>query len=134
AGKYHDLLYARARLLGRKLVVCDLDNTLWAGEIGEGAVSHFLDRQRVLLNLKERGVVLAVNSKNDPANVRWDGGLLKADDFVNLQINWDSKITNMKRIREALNLKYKDYVFIDDRADQLDMMGQGLPEIHLLDA
>jgi FkbH-like protein len=134
AEKYRDLAFARARLLGRKLVVCDLDNTIWAGEIGEGAVSHFLDRQRTLLRLKDRGIVLAVNSKNDPANVHWDGGLLKAEDFVSIQINWDSKIANMKRIREALNLKYKDYVFIDDRADQLDMMGQGLPEIHLLDA
>jgi FkbH-like protein len=134
AEKYRDLVFAKTRLLGRKVVVCDLDNTLWAGEIGEGAVAHFHDRQRSLLKLKEAGVVLAVNSKNDPAKVHWDGGLLKAEDFVNHQINWDSKVSNMKRIREALNLKYKDYVFIDDRADQLDMIGQSLPEIQLLDA
>jgi FkbH-like protein len=134
AGKYRDLLAARAGLLGRKLLVCDLDNTLWAGEIGEGAVIHDHDRQRAILELKRKGVVLAVNSKNDPNNVRWDGGLVNESDFVNLQINWDSKVTNMRRIREALNLKYQDYVFIDDRADQLEQVSSAFPEIRVLDA
>ena len=133
SGKYSDILAAPG-LLGRKLVVCDLDNTLWAGEIGEGAVIHDLNRQRTILRLKEKGIVLAVNSKNDPKNVHWDGGLLNEGDFVNLQINWDSKVANMRRIREALNLKFQDYVFLDDRADQLEQVGSAFPEIRVLDA
>ncbi len=131
---YRDAIAARRRLLGRKLIVTDLDNTLWDGVIGEGAVNHRLDRQRILLRLKDKGVVLATNSSNDPARVNWNGALIQADDFVNHQINWDPKVLNMKRIREALNLKYKDYVFIDDRGDQLAMVGETMPEIHLLDA
>ncbi|WP_165220986.1 HAD-IIIC family phosphatase [Aquisphaera insulae] len=131
---YADIIAAHVRLAGRKLVVCDLDNTLWDGVIGEGAVSHYHDRQRILQKLKAKGIVLAVNSKNDPAMVHWTGGLLDESDFVALQINWDSKVTNMKRLRESLNLKYKDYVFIDDRGDQLEMVGTSFPEIQLLDA
>ncbi|MGO9601443.1 MAG: HAD-IIIC family phosphatase [Isosphaeraceae bacterium] len=134
SGVYRDLIAAHVSLAGRKLVVCDLDNTLWDGVIGEGAVIPYLDRQRILQELKAKGIVLAVNSKNDPRNVQWNGGLLKESDFVDLQVNWDSKITNMKRIRENLNLKYKDYVFIDDRGDQLELVGSALPEIRLLDA
>lgn len=131
---YRDAITARLRLLGRKLVVTDLDNTLWDGVIGEGAVAHHRNRQRILLKLKSKGVVLATNSSNDPARVKWDGALLNAGDFVNHQINWDPKVVNMKRIHEALNLKYKDYVFIDDRGDQLAMVGASMPEIQLLDA
>lgn len=134
AGDYRDLIAAHVHLSGRKLIVCDLDNTLWDGVIGEGAVRHFLDRQRVLQTLKAKGIVLAVNSKNDPAKVHWTGGLLNEADFVALQINWDPKVLNMKRLRESLNLKYKDYVFIDDRQDQLEMVGTSFPEIQLLDA
>jgi predicted enzyme involved in methoxymalonyl-ACP biosynthesis len=50
-------------------VVCDLDDTLWEGVIGEGAVTHYLDRQAALKELRRRGVLLSINSKNDPQNV-----------------------------------------------------------------
>jgi FkbH-like protein len=134
AARYRDLVAAQAGLVGRKLIVCDLDHTLWDGVIGEGAVVHFIERQGVLRKLREKGVVLAVNSKNDPANVRWDGAVLGPDDFVHMQINWDNKVANMRRIHEALNLKFKDYVFIDDRGDQLALVGEALPEIRGMDA
>ena len=116
APTYVDLIYVYARLVGRKLVVCDLDNTLWKGVIGEGPVDHFLDRQRILKRLKERGVVLAILSKNDPANVSWQGGILAAEDFVYSAVSWDQKVKGMQRIETSLNLKNKDFVFIDDRA------------------
>ncbi|MBP3956205.1 HAD-IIIC family phosphatase [Gemmata sp. G18] len=134
ARAYRDFLFVRAHLFGRKLVVCDLDNTLWRGEIGEGAVEHYADRQRLLKRLREKGVVLAVNSKNDAARVHWRGAVLSEGDFVNQQINWDHKATNMDRIRAALNLKFKDYVFIDDRADQLALVADSMPEILGMDA
>lgn len=131
---YADLLAVHAHLRGRKLVVCDLDNTLWKGVIGEGAVEHYLDRQRILKKLQARGVVLAINSKNDPANVHWTGGLLCARDFVCSEINWELKVANLARIAQTLNLKTKDFVFVDDRADERALVESALPEVHVLDA
>ena len=120
AYRYHDILVTQADLMGKKVVVCDLDNTLWNGEIGEGSVEHLVEYQRILKKLRHKGVLLTVNSKNDPRNVHWEGSVLNEGDFVNLQINWDSKVANMHRIQQALNLKFKDFVFIDDRPDQRD--------------
>ncbi len=127
-------MLAHADLVGKKVVVCDLDNTLWKGEIGEGKVEHFLDAQRTLKALRKKGVLLTINSKNDPRNVHWEGAALAPDDFVDMQINWDSKVVNMRRTQEALNLKFKDFVFIDDRADQRSLVQEAIPEIHVLDA
>ena len=113
--------------------MCDLDNTLWKGEIGEGPIKHFIEPQKTLKELRRKGVLLTVNSKNDARNVHWNGAVLNQDDFVNLQINWDSKVANMRQIQQALNLKFKDFVFIDDRADQRLMVSEAIPEIHVLD-
>jgi FkbH-like protein len=134
AHHYSDIMLAHADLVGKKVVVCDLDNTLWKGEIGEGKVEHFVDAQQTLKALRQKGVLLTVNSKNDPRNVHWQGAALAEADFVDLQINWDSKVVNMRRTQEALNLKFKDFVFIDDRADQRSLVQDAIPEIHVLDA
>ena len=112
----------------------DLDDTLWRGVIGEGTVEHYSDRQQILKALKRKGLLLAINSKNDPRNVRWDGTVLEFDDFVAAEINWDSKLTNIRRIASRLNLKIKDLLFIDDRADEREMISSALPEILSLDA
>lgn len=134
AQRYRDIAAVQAHLRKKKLVVCDLDETLWKGVIGEGAVEHHTDRQATLKRLQAGGVVLAINSKNDPKNIRWDGALLKADDFVSTQINWDSKVLNIKRIAQHLNLKTKDFVFVDDRADEREMVRTALPEVFGMDA
>jgi FkbH-like protein len=134
ARTYVDLIYVHARLFGRKLVVCDLDNTLWSGVIGEELVDHFHDRQRVLKRLKERGVVLAILSKNDPININWRGGILSEEDFVYSAISWDQKVLGMQRIETGLNLKNKDFVFIDDRPDERALMTEAFPRILCLDA
>jgi FkbH-like protein len=134
APTYVDLIYVYARLFGRKLVVCDLDNTLWKGVIGEGSVIHFHDRQCILKRLKERGVVLAILSKNDPANVDWRGGVLSEEDFVYSAVSWDQKVQGMQRIETGLNLKNKDFVFIDDRPDERELMSDAFPHILCLDA
>ncbi len=131
---YFEAIYAVSRLLTKKVVVCDLDNTLWDGVIGEGAVTNFLERQAVLKELRQRGVLLSINSKNDPKNVHWSGAVLQPDDFVAPRINWDSKAANMAGIRDELNLKIKDFVFIDDRPDELERMRNAFPEILALNA
>ena len=137
ASPYRDLVMVAARLLRRKLVVCDLDNTLWQGVIGEGlGIEHHYDRQEPLLALKKRGVILAINSKNDPAKATWVAKehCLSIEDFVSKQINWDPKPVNMRRIAEHLNLKTKDFIFIDDRADERAIVEQQFPELLALDA
>ena len=132
--EYVDLIFVNAWLSKRKVVVCDLDNTLWDGLIGEGAVAHFHDRQKALLALKAKGVLLAINSKNDPANVHWRDGTLGDADFVGAAISWDPKVQGMKRIQSALNLKMKDYVFVDDREDERELMHMAYPDIACMDA
>jgi FkbH-like protein len=134
AGLYLDVVLAQALLAKKKVVICDLDNTLWDGAIGEGEVHHYHDRQRTLKRLRNKGLLLAINSKNDPKNVRWDGAGLTLDDFVCCQINWTSKVQNIRRISDELNLKTKDFLFIDDRADERAMVVETMPEVLALDA
>jgi FkbH-like protein len=133
ATTYRDRIYVASHLLGRKVVVSDLDDTLWHGVTGEGAIRHDVGRQTTLRRLRDRGVLLAVNSKNDPAGVRWEGGVLDPEDFAHAEINWDPKAENMRRIQTALNLRLDDFVFIDDEADQREMIRLAAPEIHALD-
>lgn len=131
---YFDAVYTASFLAKKKVVVCDLDNTLWDGVIGEGAVSHHVERQAILKELRRRGVLLSINSKNDPKNVHWSGAVLQPDDFVAPKINWNPKTANMAGIRDDLNLKLKDFVFIDDRPDELERMQNAFPEILVLNA
>jgi FkbH-like protein len=133
-GPYFQAVYSNAILKSKKAVLCDLDNTLWDGVIGEGPVSHHLDRQATLKELRRRGVLLSIISKNDPKNVHWSGAALQLDDFVAPRINWAPKTANMAEIRDELNLKVKDFVFIDDRPDELERMRNAFPEILALDA
>jgi len=121
-------------LLSRKLVICDLDNTLWDGVIGEGlGVRQHLDRQNILLRLKEKGVVLAIASKNDPSKVSWAGSVLDDSSFVASEVSWAPKVQGIQRIYKDLNIKPKDGVFIDDRADERAMASERWPEMLVAD-
>ena len=134
ADEYVDIIYAHTVLSKKKLVVCDLDNTLWDGVIGEGDVKHFHERQLLLKSLKRKGVVLAINSKNDPKNVHWKNATLNEDDFVASAISWMPKVHGMSEIQTELNLKMNSFVFIDDRSDELELMRISHPEVLALDA
>lgn len=134
ARDYIEIIYASAHLTTKKVVVCDLDNTLWEGVIGEGEVSHFHSRQQLLKSLRAKGVVLTISSKNDPANIHWQGATLKEEDFVAMSINWSAKAQGVKAIRDDLNLKTKDFVFIDDREDERELMKMAFPDLVCLDA
>jgi len=134
AHEYDRILFVLTHLISKKLIVCDLDNTLWDGVIGEGEVSHFIERQEILSKLKSKGVLLAINSKNDPSNIHWKGGLLSSNDFVYESINWEPKINAFSKMQSTLNLKTKDFVFIDDRPDEIDFVRSAYPAIQCLDA
>jgi FkbH-like protein len=131
---YEQAIFVQTVLAKKKVIICDLDNTLWNGVIGDGAVSHWTERQSTLLKLRKKGLLLAICSKNDAKNVHWRGGTLSEDDFVCQQINWDSKSGNIRRISQILNLKTKDFIFIDDRPDERELVKAAMPEITVLDA
>ena len=134
AEKYDRILFVLAHLYSKKLIVCDLDNTLWDGVIGEGEVNHFVNRQEILIKLKSKGILLAINSKNDPNNIHWRGGVLSDKDFVYQSISWEAKIKAFPKMQAVLNLKMKDFIFIDDRLDELEFVRSAYPSIQCLDA
>lgn len=131
--QYLKICQAAVKFKGKKLVVCDLDNTLWDGVIGDGPVIQHATRQRTLLELKKRGVVLAVSSKNDPKNVRWEDCLLSPSDFVSMEINWRLKSSNIRKIGADLNLLPTSFVFLDDRPDERETVMSDLPGVLALD-
>ncbi len=137
-------------LIGRvsKCLVLDCDNTLWGGIVGEDGIdgikvgpdhggAAYYALQREALNLRSRGVMLAINSKNNEADVLevlndHPGMLLKENHFVSLQINWDDKATNLRRIAEELNIGLDALVFVDDSTFECDYVRQALPEVEVL--
>ncbi|HLW71094.1 MAG TPA: HAD-IIIC family phosphatase [Candidatus Binataceae bacterium] len=133
AETYQSLILSRVQLTTKKILVADLDNTLWKGTIGEGPVEHDHRRQAVLKKLRERGVMLAICSKNVPRKIKWDGALLAETDFVAAQINWGPKAANLIRIAQELNLRLNDFVFLDDRADERALVQEALPEVVTMD-
>jgi FkbH-like protein len=83
--------------------------------------------------LKERGILLAICSKNDPSNVHWEGALLGPDDFVTAEINWAPKSSNIRQIADVLNLNPSSFVFLDDRPDERAMVTSAMPGVLALD-
>ncbi|TSC68816.1 MAG: hypothetical protein G01um101456_490 [Parcubacteria group bacterium Gr01-1014_56] len=140
------LTYARAILgLSRKCIVLDLDNTLWGGIVGEdGALGVLLgpeypglayqNFQRALLSMWERGVILAINSKNNEADVdevfeKNPHMILKKEHIAAMRVNWDDKSKNSKEIAQELNIGMGSMVFIDDSPLERERMREEAPEI-----
>lgn len=138
--------YVRA-LLGktRKCIVVDLDNTLWGGVVGEvGALgitlgpdypgNAFQEFQRVLLGYYERGVILAINSRNNPEDVtevfeKNRHMVLAEKHFSALSINWKTKAENLVEIAKELNIGLDSLVFLDDDAMNRDLVRTQLPQV-----
>ena len=136
--------------LGAKVLVTDLDNTLWQGILGEdgqaglrcddeypGGFHRAL--QRALLDLRERGVLLAVASKNNEdeamAALREHPHLLlRPDHFACIRCNWTDKATNLREIAQELNVGLDSLVFLDDNPAERDHIATAAPEVHVLDA
>lgn len=113
----------------KKIIVLDLDNTLWGGVIGEDGVDgiqlsnhkegqRYYDFQKQLKRMKERGVLLAIASKNNLEDVnpvfKQSDMILKESDFVSKKISWEDKSQSIKEIEEDLNITEGGFVFIDD--------------------
>lgn len=136
---------APLRGLTKKCVVLDLDNTLWGGVVGEDGKdglrlgntapgSEFVEFQTFLKSLAARGILLAVNSKNNAADAldvirTHDAMILRESDFSAIRINWLPKSDNMLAIARELKIGVDSLVFIDDNPDERERMRQFLPDV-----
>ena len=131
--------------LTRKCLVVDLDNTLWGGVLGEDGVdgvklgpdypgSAFVEFQRYIAQLQSRGTLLAIASKNNPADVeqmfaRHPFMALRLDQFSNRQIGWHKKSDSLEAIARELNIGLEHLVFIDDSAFECEQVREALPQV-----
>jgi FkbH-like protein len=133
----------------KKCLILDLDNTLWGGVVGDDGVQNlvlgrdhpvgeaFLDFQRYVKGLRNRGVILAVCSKNDVENAKEGFShpdcILKLDDFSAFKANWDPKPANIRAIAAELNIGLDSIVFVDDNPAERALVADQLPEVETPD-
>ena len=129
----------------KKCLILDLDNTLWGGIIGDDGMENiqigdlgigkaFTEIQLWAKGLKERGVILAICSKNYEVNARepfdkHPDMVLRFDDIAVFVANWSNKHDNIKYIQSVLNIGFDSMVFIDDNAFERNMVRNYLPEM-----
>jgi len=142
-----ELALIRAGLgLTKKVLVLDLDNTLWSGVIGEDGLGGIRlgppdargeahqALQQYCRELKERGILLAVCSKNDEADARLpfeehEGSVLKLADFAVFTANWQDKAANLQAMAHKLNLGLDSFVFLDDNPAERAHVRAHLPMV-----
>jgi len=133
----------------KKCVIVDLDNTLWGGIIGDDGIENiqvgdlgigkaFTNLQIWLKNLKERGIILAVSSKNTESIAKevfekHPGMILKKEDISVFAINWETKVDNILFIQSILNIGFDSMVFLDDNPFERAMVKQHIPDITVPD-
>lgn len=131
--------------LNKKCIVLDLDNTLWGGIVGEDGFDGiklgpnppgniFVEFQRWLLSLHYRGIILAINSKNnydEAIKVIQDHKymILRENHFASIRINWKDKIQNIKEIAKEINIGLDSLVFFDDDPRNCEIVKTALPEV-----
>ena len=129
----------------KKCIVLDLDNTLWGGIIGEdgfdgielGHTSNgkaFVDFQKELLSLWNQGIILAINSKNNPDDAmkvlqEHPDMILRKNNFASIQTNWNDKAQNLKQIADEINIGLSSIVFFDDDKLNRERIKQEFPEV-----
>jgi FkbH-like protein len=146
------LASAAAGLLGksRKVLVLDLDNTLWGGVIGDLGLEGialgmemaegeaFVAFQSYIRSLAARGIILAVCSKNKHEIAldvfrNHSGMILREEDIACFAVNFEDKATNIRRIAETLNVGLDSLVFVDDNPVERGWVRQQLPEVLVVD-
>jgi FkbH-like protein len=130
---------------GRKCVILDLDNTLWGGVIGDDGMENiqlgslgigkaFSEFQYWLRKLKNRGIILAVCSKNTEAVAKepfeeHPDMVLELEDIAVFVANWGNKVDNIMQIQSVLNIGFDSMVFIDDNPFERNLVRENIPEI-----
>lgn len=145
-----DIKSAIRGILGqsKKLIIVDLDNTLWGGEVGDvgwenirlgghdAAGEAFLDFQKALKSLANKGVILAIVSKNEEdialdALEKHPEMILRKNDFVGWKINWNDKAQNVMDLVHELNLGLDAVVFIDDNQLERERVREALNLVYV---
>lgn len=130
----------------RRVLVLDLDNTLWGGIVGDDGIEglalgtgsplgeSYAALQRMALAWKERGILLCVSSKNDEAIAleafrNHPEMILKEEDIVAFRVNWDDKAANIKAIASMIDLGLESFVFLDDNPAERKRVREALPGV-----
>lgn len=132
----------------KKVLVLDLDNTLWSGVVGEDGWDGvkigsdpigraFVDFQKAVLELNKRGVILAINSKNNENDAlevfnRREEMILKQQHFALLKINWKDKATNCIEIAKEINIGLDSLVFWDDNPTERLFVQESLEQVEVV--
>ena len=143
-GKYLRALKGRAR----KCVVVDCDNTLWGGIVGEDGLdgikldgtprgARHVALQRELVSLYRRGVMVALCSKNNEADVLevlrgHPGMVLREEHIATHRVNWEDKASNIRSIAKELNIGLDSIVFVDDSAFECGLVREQVPEVTVI--
>jgi FkbH-like protein len=129
----------------KKCLILDLDNTTWGGIIGDDGVEGiqvgylgvgkiFSDLQAWAKQLKQRGIILAVCSKNTEAIamepfISHPDMTLRMDDIAVFVANWETKVDNIRHIKNILNIGFDSMVFLDDNPFEREMVKTNIPEV-----
>jgi len=133
----------------KKCLILDLDNTTWGGIIGDDGIENiqvgslgigkaFTKLQKWAKLLKERGVILAICSKNTEEVAKepfekHNEMVLRLDDISIFVANWKNKADNIRYIQEVLNIGFDSMVFLDDNPAERDIVKQSLPAVTVPD-
>ena len=131
----------------KKAVILDLDNTLWGGIIGDDGIENiqigelgigraFTELQAWLKQLRERGIILAVCSKNYENIARepfekHPEMKLRLEDIAVFVANWDNKVDNIRYIQTVLNFGFDSIVYLDDNPFERNMVRSDIPELSI---
>lgn len=134
----------------KKMLVLDLDNTLWGGVVGDsgqqgieigketGVAEAYTEFQQYIKQHKQLGVLLSVNSKNDYENaidgLNHPDSILTPDDFITIKANWNNKDMNIEEIAYEISILPDSFVFVDDNPAEREIVhsqikGIAVPEI-----
>ena len=135
--------------LSKKCIVLDLDNTLWGGIIGEDGFDDiklgpqspgnaYVEFQKYLLALYQRGIILAINSKNNHKDAikiirEHPHMVLREENFACIKINWNDKVSNMNEIANELNIGLDSFVYFDDDPVNREFVKINLPQVTTVD-
>ncbi len=132
-----------------KCIILDLDNIMWGGIVGDDGIDKieigdlgigkaFKELQQWVKKLKQRGIILCVCSKNNEEVAKevflnHPEMVLKLEDISIFIANWDSKVNNIKKIQEVLNIGFDSMVFIDDNKFERNIVRDNIPGITVPD-
>lgn len=146
---FEDFKFIRAiKGQNKKCLVLDCDNTLWGGIIGEDGISGiklsksypgsaYYEFQLEVMNLYNRGIILAICSKNNENDV-WEifekhpDMALKREHIATAKINWEDKASNLRQIALDLNIGLNSIVFMDDSEFEVNLIAKELPEVEVI--